>query len=295
LRQWPLGEPDAGKDHYVSNSIEYRVLSFGMLNPALSAEGGLMKKVFFSGFIGLLALAGCGAEDRVVANFQYSNAGNLGTQNAGLFEPGSMFLWDTAGNTLSFIDVLPLTPVGGSPAPADVASSNVSSIELKGIPVGNAEVLLRAQIGAQASFVAESAVREDYRNSITALADYVTEMKDQRNDPDLILRPRDPGFRIVVVRSVIRARSSELNIGGADVTDPNSLVTIRVGDGTKLSVKAGSSTSCARPEGTTGQLPACFFNVAVYDPRYLLNNPRMQFATVAASSDQLAQAFRSVR
>lgn len=162
-----------------------------------------MKKHFFCGFVGLLALAGCGIEERVTANFQYSNAGNLGTQNAGLFEPGSMFLWDTAGNTLSFIDVLPLTPVGGSPAPADVASSNVSSIELNGVAVGDAEALLRAQIGAQASFAAKSAVREDYKNLITALADYVTEMKEQGNDPDLILRPREPGYRIVIVRSEV--------------------------------------------------------------------------------------------
>lgn len=251
----------------------------------------------FFGLLLAVALAGCGGggTERITANFQYSNAGNLGTQNAGLFEPGSLFLWNTSTNSLSFIDVLPLTLTGGAPAPADVASSNVSSIALSGIPVGNNEDLLRARVGAQASFIAKSVVREDYRNLVTALAGYVTEMKEAGNDPDLALRPRDADFRIVLVRSVIRAESSELRIGGTDATDANSVVAIQVGDGITFNVRAGSSTSCARPQGSTGTLPACFFNVAVFDPQYVVDNPRMQFATVSASTDSLAQAFRGLR
>jgi hypothetical protein len=233
--------------------------------------------------------------EQVTANFQYSNAGNLGTQNAGLFEPGSLFLWDTENNNLSFIDVLPLTSAGGAPAPANVTSSNVSSIELSGIPLGNNEDLVRAQVGAQASFTAQSAVREDYRNLITALADYVVAMKESGNDPDLAFRPRDEGFRLVLIRSVIRAESSELRIGGTDVTDPNRVVALQVGDGARLDVRAGSSTSCGRPENSSGTLPACFFNVAVFDPQYVVPTPRMQFAVVSASNAGLSQAFRGVR
>lgn len=243
-----------------------------------------------------LALSGCGGSaERITANFQYSNAGNLGTQNAGLFEPGSLFLWDTTENNLSFIDILPLTQVGGNPAPADVSSSNVSAIELNGIPVGGDEDLLQARIGAQATFTARSAVREDYRNLITALATYVTEMKEAGIDPDSTLRPRDSGFRLVIIRSVIRAESSDLRIGGTDATDPNSIVALQLGDGITFNVRAGSSTSCSRPQGSSGALPACFFNVGVFDPRYVADNPRMQFAPASGSSDDLAQAFRGLR
>ncbi len=254
-----------------------------------------MNKIVFSLAVAL-ALMGCiGGAERVTANFQYSNAGNLGTQNAGLFEPGSLFLWDTTTDNLSFIDVLALTPAGGNPAPADVASSNVSAFELSGIPVGSDEDLLQARIGSQASFRANSAVREDYVNLVTALATYVTEMKEGGVDPDLTLRPRDAGFRLVIIRSVIRAESSELRIGGTDATDPNSVVALQLGDGITFNVRAGSSTSCARPQGSSGALPACFFNVAVFDPKYVPDNPRMQFAPATGSMDSLAQAFRGLR
>lgn len=254
-----------------------------------------MNKTIFSLAL-ILTLMGCGGgAERITANFQYSNAGNLGTQNAGLFEPGSLFLWDTTTNNLSFIDILALTPVTGNPAPADVASSNVSAFELSGIPVGSDEDLLQARIGAEASFMANSAVREDYRNLVTALATYVTEMKEGGADPDLAFRPRDAGFRIVIVRSVIRAQSSELRIGGTDATDPNSVVSLQAGDGITFNIRAGSSTSCARPQGSNGTLPACFFNVAVFDPKYVPDNPRMQFAPATGSMDSLAQAFRGLR
>ena len=159
--------------------------------------------------------------------------------------------------------------MNGGSAPADIVSSNVSSIELNGIPVGSDEELFRARVGAQASFTAKSAIREDYRNLITALAAYVVTLKEAENDPDLILRPREAGFRLVVIRSVIRAESSELKIAGSDATDPNSVASLQIGGGVSLNVQAGSSTSCARPQGSVTELPACFFNVAVFDPQYV--------------------------
>ncbi|MBW4707807.1 hypothetical protein KX928_08415 [Roseobacter sp. YSTF-M11] len=244
-----------------------------------------------------VALAACGpTAERVTANFQYSNAGSLGTQNAGLFEPGSLFLWNTQTNELSFLDVLDLTPVGGSPAPANITSSNVSAIEISGVPVGSNNDLVRARVGAQAAFTAKSALREDYKNLVTALANYVGEMVAEGTDPDLALRPRDPGFRLVLVRSVIRAEDSELRIGGTDATDPNSVVAVDVGSGVSFNVRAGSSTSCSNPQGSaSGTLPACFFNVAIFDPQYVEGNPRMQFNRVVEPADNLADALRSLR
>jgi len=246
----------------------------------------------------MLLFSGCvHNNEQVTANFQYSNAGNLGTQNAGLFEPGSLFLWDTTSNRLSFLDVIPLTRVGGSPAPADVESANVAGIEFTGIPVGADDKLLKAAIGASASFVAKSAVREDYGRLISALADYTTDLINQGADPDSTLRPREPGMRLVLIRSAVRANSSELRIGGIDATEPNSVVAVNLGDTISLSVRAGSSTSCAKPagSGSSTTAPVCFFNASVFDPEYQEGNPRLQFLQRSTGDDQLSNAFRRLR
>ena len=251
----------------------------------------------FSLMTAFVFAAGCsGQTEQLTANFQYSNAGNLGTQNAGLFEPGSLFLWDTVDNQLSFLDVIPLTPVGGTPAPADVLSSNVAAIELSGVPVGADEDLLRASVGAQSTFTAKSAVREDYGRLISALAAYATDLLEQGADPDLVLGTREAGVRLVLVRSVVRAASSELRIGGVDATKPNSVVEISLGDSLSVSVRAGSSTACSKPVGNNdASSPVCFFNVSVFDPEYLEGNPRLQFLPRSSDGSQLSTAFRRLR
>ncbi|SFR20335.1 hypothetical protein [Poseidonocella sedimentorum] len=244
-----------------------------------------------------LAASGCvKPAERVTANFQYSNAGNLGTQNAGLFEPGSLFLWDTETNALNFVDVLELTPVGGAPVPADISSSNVASIELSGVPVGANDALIEASVGAMSSFIAKSAVREDYGRLVSALAGYVTELVEDGADPDILLRTRDPDARLVLIRSAVRAKESELRIGGVDASSPDSVVSITLGDGLSLTVRAGSNTSCGVPEGSTAQTsPACFFNVSVFDPEYVEGTPKLQFLQGGTPLDSLAAAFRGVR
>lgn len=246
----------------------------------------------------LIVAAGCAAPvDQVIANFQYSNAGNLGTQNAGLFEPGSLFLWDTTTNKMSFLEVIPLIRVGISPAPADISSFNVAGIELRGVPVGADEDLLRASLGAQSTFVAKSAVREDYGRLISALAAYTTDLVDQGADPDLTLRPRDPGIHVVLIRSAVRAESTQLSIGGVAAANPDSTVAISVGDSLTFNVRASSSTSCAKPVGSNSSAtaPVCFFNVAVFDPEYQEGNPRLQFLPHYPDSSQLSSAFRNLR
>lgn len=246
----------------------------------------------------LLVATGCNTPiEQVTANFQYSNAGNLGTQNAGLFEPGSLFLWDTIANQISFLEVIPLTPVGTSSAPADLSSSNVAGIELSGVPVGTNDDLLKASIGAQSTFFAKSAVREDYGRLISALALYTADLISQGADPDLTLRPRDPGIHLVLIRSVVRAESTKLSIGGLDATNPNSVVAVNVGELLSLNIRASSNISCAKPEGSNSSIkaPACFFNVAVFDPEYQEGNPRLQFLPRSADSNQLSSTFRSLR
>lgn len=237
------------------------------------------------------------------ANFQFSNAAGLGTQNAGLYEPGSTFLWNISSNRLEFLDTISLTPITpGGVSAGDVSSTNVAEMGISGLPESlfGKEGLVKASIGAQSRFVAKGALREDYNNTITALAAYVQEQVEAGNNPDLILHPREDEFRIVVIRSVIRATDSSLFVGGTDSSDPNKVVDVALnipgGEAIALRVRVGTRTACGRSEGADGKAPACFFNVQVLDPEYEEDNPRMQFLVGSNyPADNLPDAFRSLR
>ncbi|MCV2871307.1 hypothetical protein OEZ71_03250 [Defluviimonas sp. WL0050] len=255
-------------------------------------------------FCAALALTACRPDASMVsANFQFSNAAGLGTQNAGLYEPGSTFLWNTATNRLEFLDTLALTPTTpGGVSAGDVSSTNVAEMGISGLPESlfGKEGLIKASIGAKSQFVAKGALREDYNNTITALANYVQEQVTAGNNPDLILHPREDEFRIVVVRSVIRANESSLFVGGTDSSDPNKVVDVSLnipgGEAIALRVRVGTRTACGRSEGSDGKSPACFFNVQVLDPEYEEGNPRMQFLVGSAyPANNLPGAFRSLR
>lgn len=108
------------------------------------------------------ALAGCAVVPGPEGSPRTSNAAGLGTQNAGLYEPGSLFVWNIEANALTFLDNLDLEPAATA-APGDVASRGVSGFALEGLPaslVGQAG-LIEASVAAQAGDAVEGAVRED--------------------------------------------------------------------------------------------------------------------------------------
>lgn len=255
-------------------------------------------------FYATMMLGACQTDPSTLsANFQFSNAAGLGTQNAGLYEPGSTFLWNISTNRLEFLDTISLTPTTpGGVAAGDVSSTHVAEMGLSGLPntLFGKEGLIKASIGAQSRFVAKGALREDYNNTITALAGYVQEQVAAGNNPDLILHPRDDAFRIVVIRSVIRAADSSLFVGGTDSSDPNKVVDVALnipgGEAIALRVRVGTRTACGRSGEADGKAPACFFNVQVLDPGYEEGNPRMQFETGSDfPADSLPEAFRALR
>lgn len=99
----------------------------------------------------LVALSACQQDTSVLnTNFQFSNAAALGTQNAGLYEPGSTFLWNTSTNRLEFLDTLELTPS----TPGGVAAGdNVAEMGISGLPetLFGKEGLVKASIGGNRS------------------------------------------------------------------------------------------------------------------------------------------------
>ncbi|MDH3263102.1 MAG: hypothetical protein OEM24_03800 [Paracoccaceae bacterium] len=233
----------------------------------------------------------------------FSNAGGFGTQNAGDFQPGSMFIWNTSTNEMQFIDTLGLRLREAEILPGNRSSTSVAGIGISGIPASlqGSEGLVEASLSARSSFSAAGAYRQDYRNVETALSQYVADMIARGADPNLLFRPRDPLYRVVVIRSVLRAQDSGLSIGGADASNPNSIAEVKlnspIGEIASVNVRAGSSTTCGAPAGTEPESrPVCFFNVVVYKPTYVADNPRLQWDPNAGyPADELPAAFRGLR
>ena len=53
-------------------------------------------------------------------------------------------------------------------------------------------------------------------------------MKADGNDPDLVLRPRNDNYRIVIINSVLRTKNSVMSVGGTNVSEPNTVAKITV-------------------------------------------------------------------
>lgn len=256
-----------------------------------------------------LALIGCTnaaqlqSTRAVTADFQYVNVGGFGTQNAGFFEPGSLFLWNTEENTLQFLDTVRVRQAAQRRvAVGDLRSTGISGLAVSGLPAAFAgnDGILSASISSQAEYTVSGAFREDYRNTIDGVSDYVRELINGGQNPDLILHPRDERFRLLVIRSVLRARDSSLSIGGADASDPDRIVEVAlaspIGDLASVSVRSGARSTCRQQDiDASSQLPACFFSVLILDPHYEEGNPLLQFRTVEVPSDRLPAAFRGLR
>ena len=89
-------------------------------------------------------------------------------------------------------------------------SAGVSGLRLAGIPntlLGKAG-LLAAEIRQQIKFTNEGATKEGTQNVRPAFVKYVTDMKADGNDPDLVLRRRNDNYRIVIINSVLHTKTA---------------------------------------------------------------------------------------
>lgn len=248
--------------------------------------------------------SGClpGTDPLVTADLTYTNAGGFGTQNAGDYRSGSMFVWNTETNAMQFIDTLSLARVSGERLPSTRTSNRIAGVGVTGLPatLDGQEGLVSASVAAQSSFSVTGGFREDYRRVRSELSKYVEQMLAEGDNPDLLFRPRDGEYRVVVIRSVLRAQDSRLSIGGTDASDPSSIATVAlnspVGEVASVNVRAGTNTSCAASDGSAENTrPVCFFNVVVYKPVYIKGNVRMQWENAPFPQALLPEAFRNVR
>ena len=64
--------------------------------------------------------------------------------------------------------------------------------------------------GQQTKFTIEGATKEGTQNVRPAFVKYVTDMKADGNDPDLVLRPRNDNYRIVIINSVLHTKQRDV-------------------------------------------------------------------------------------
>ena len=243
---------------------------------------------------------------KVTADFRFSNATGLGIQNAGFLDLGTLYVWDISNNVLhpigvAGLDVAPKSNVlSGSQA-----SKGVQGVKVSGVPMNlsGQNGLIATEIGKETKFSVEGAIREEYRNVTAPFKQYVQNEVQDGNNPDSTLHPRDDNFRIVMIRSVLRARKFEMSVGGTSASDPNTVAQVSIAipgvEIASIRVRAGHKLTCG--SGTVsynGELPpACFFNVVVRDPHYTgkeEDEGRMQFLTKRSPLEKLPAAFRKL-
>ena len=243
---------------------------------------------------------------KVTADFRYSNATGLGLQNAGFLDLGTMYVWDLSHNVLHPIGVANLEVAPRrNVLPGSQASTGVQGVKVSGVPVNlsGKNGLLAIEIGKKTKFSVEGAIREEYRNVTAPFKQYVRNELRDGNNPDSTLHPRNDNFRIVMIRSVLRAQKFEMSVGGTSASDPNTVAHVSIAipgvEIASIRVRAGHKLTCG--SGTVsynGELPpACFFNVVVRDPHYTgkpEDEGRMQFLTKRSPLENLPAAFRKL-
>ena len=243
---------------------------------------------------------------KVTADFRFSNATGLGIQNAGFFDLGTMYVWDLSHNELhpigvADLDVAPARNV----LPGSQASTGLQEVKVSGVTVNlsGKNGLLAIEIGKKTKFAVEGAIREEYRNVTAPFKQYVQNEVRDGNNPDSTLHPRDDNFRIVMIRSVLRAQKFEMSVGGTSASDPNTVAQVSIAipgvEIASIRVRAGAKLTCG--SGTVSYNaelpPACFFNVVVRDPHYTdreEDGGRMQFLTKHSPLEKLHAAFRKL-
>ena len=154
---------------------------------------------------------------RVTADFRFSNATGLGIQNAGFLDLGTMYVWDISNNVLHPIGVAGLDVAPKSNVLSGSQSSKgVQGVKVSGVPVNlsGQNGFIATEIGKETKFLVEGAIREECRDVTAPFKQYVRNEVRDGNNLASTLHPRDDNFRIVMIRSVLRAQKFEMSVGG---------------------------------------------------------------------------------
>lgn len=246
--------------------------------------------------LALVALcAGCHHSD-FGADLSFSRSTGLGYRNAGLFSPGTLYLFDQSAATLTRLSGdIPLQRRANEAAPTTLTSTRIDGIALTGsFPSAAVKTEIAAAVGTKVSFVAENAVRDDYQSVYTGLAQAYRAGLDAGDDMkgqwyvDEVVSQR--GKYYVVVNGIVRADKASLSVGG--LKDDNVVdVSVSVpglATPVKVAVTHGRSVNCS------GKSSPCFFSVSVVKP-YIGPEKRLAFREGrGVDLDKLSEALRKL-
>ncbi|HEV2552132.1 MAG TPA: hypothetical protein VGV17_00070 [Bosea sp. (in: a-proteobacteria)] len=239
--------------------------------------------------------AGCHHSD-FCADLSFSRSAGLGYRNAGLFNPGTLYLFDQSSATLTRLsDDIPLQKRASDAAPATLTSTRIDGIALTGsFPNEAVKTAIAAAVGTKVAFTAENAVRDDYQSVYTGLAQAYRAGMDAGEDMkgrwfvDEVVAQR--GKFYVVVTGIVRADKASLSVGG--IKDDNVVdVSVSVpglATPVKVAVTHGRAVNCS------GKSAPCFFSVSVIKP-YLGPEKRLSFREGrGVDIDRLSEALRKL-
>ena len=142
----------------------------------------------------------------------------------------------------------------------------VQGVKVSGVPVNfsGQNGLIATEIGKETKFSVEGAIREEYRNVTAPFKQYVQNEVRDGNNPDSTLHPRDDNFRIVMIRSVLRAQKFEMSVGGTSASDPETVAQVSIAipgvEIASIRVRAGAKLTCGSGKASyNGELPPSLF------------------------------------
>jgi len=239
--------------------------------------------------------AGCHHSD-VGADLSFSRSIGLGYRNAGLFNPGTLFLYDQSTATLTRLsDDIPLQLRPSNASPTTLASTRIDGIALTGtFPNEAVKTEIAVAVGTKVSFVAENAIRDDYESVRTGLTLAYRAGVDAGEDMlgrwyvDEVVRQR--GKYYVVVSGIVRADKATLAVGGmaGDNIADVSVSVPGLATPVKVALTHGRSVNCS------GKSAPCFFSVSIIKP-YIGPQKRLAFRDgLGVDTARLSEALRKL-
>ncbi|MDX0162467.1 hypothetical protein GOC43_11200 [Sinorhizobium meliloti] len=214
-------------------------------------------------------LVGCQSEV-IRPSFEYAST-SLGVYNSGLLNVGQFFVWDMRENTLTRLDEIPFpdTPTSKT-SPTTLVASNISSVGFSAGIDSTVKANASAAIRNNVSIQVQNGSREEYRSTISLIANEINRKKASGEDIDngwLLRRAAEPEseLRYVLVRGLVTSDKAELvakNTAGGELalTIPGSK-----GGTVKVDLSKEALASCI------GSRVPCFLSFQVLKAYYNVN------------------------
>lgn len=206
-------------------------------------------------------LLGC-QSDVIRPSFDYAST-SLGVYNSGLLNVGQLFVWDLRANTLTRLDEIPFpTSPSSKTNPTTLVASNISSLSFSAGIDTAVKASASAAIRDNVSIQVQNGSREEYRSTISLLANDINRKKAAGEDVDnswLLRRAADPEsqLRYILVRGLVTSDKAELV--AKNTTGGGLALVIPGGKGGNLKVDLSKEAlaSC------TGSRSPCFLSFQV--------------------------------